>query len=201
MRDIPGHPSLRKACGVLVRDALFLSLLGDSNGRGMAEERMIEVMASILPAHTGGIGASPALTEFVNEHLRVENRELKEKLEVADEKNAFLGRQLQSAQAEAQKAQLDQLVRSTEEDRVQTLVRETREEAARAAKDVSALQRKLQLAEQAQFQAEERLRQQSHTVSDARLLEGISGLKDALAFEVIFPCILGSEHLRPKAIN
>jgi len=43
-REVPGFPSLRKACGVVVRDALFLSLLNDPYNRRMAEERMCEVL-------------------------------------------------------------------------------------------------------------------------------------------------------------
>lgn len=61
-------------------------------------------MASILPPHANAQGATPALTEFVNEHLRVENRQLKEKMEVGEEKIAFLGRQMQSLLAESQQS-------------------------------------------------------------------------------------------------
>ena len=63
---------------------------------------LCQVMASILPPHANAQGATPALTEFVNEHLRVENRQLKEKMEVGEEKIAFLGRQMQSLLSDSQ---------------------------------------------------------------------------------------------------
>ena len=49
-REVEGHPSLRKACGVLVRDALFLSLLGDPHSRLLAEERMSEASVPHFPS-------------------------------------------------------------------------------------------------------------------------------------------------------
>ena len=48
-REVEGHPSLRKACGVIVRDALFLSLLGDPHSRLLAEERMSEASVPHFP--------------------------------------------------------------------------------------------------------------------------------------------------------
>jgi hypothetical protein len=66
----------------------------------------LQVMASILPPHSSAAASSPVLTEFVNEHLRTENRDLKEKMEVAEEKIAFLGRQLQQLLVETEQSQV-----------------------------------------------------------------------------------------------